>query len=136
MADGEVRKRVFISHSSADKPLMIPLAEALRLPDGRLVATQPATVFWRRPRNVPEADWRTLPGPLKVLVAVGAPDEEFTAAAVLDQERELQCILDAIEPAQRLENVEVRILEVGHPKSIAQAVRRHFCVELSNCFDN
>jgi CHAT domain-containing protein len=55
-------------------------------------------------------------------VAVGAPDEDSTSAAVLDQERELQNILDAVEPAQRQENTEVRILEVGHPEVIAQAL--------------
>jgi hypothetical protein len=54
---------------------------------------------------------------------VGAPDEEQTTAAVLDPERELQNILDAVEPAQRHENVQVRILEAGHPETIGDAIR-------------
>ena len=43
---------------------------------------------------------------------------------MLDHERELQNILDAMEVAQRHENVEVRILEVGHPQVIAAAIER------------
>jgi len=65
-----------------------------------------------------------LAGPIKVLIAVGAPDEGHTGSAVLDHERELQNILDAVEVAQRHKNVEVRILEVGHPKVIAAAIER------------
>src|SRR5262249_15532729 len=48
----------------------------------------------------------------------------FTGSAVLDHERELQNILDAVEKAQRLENVEIRILEVGHPQVITAAIER------------
>jgi hypothetical protein len=36
---------------------------------------------------------------LRVLVAVGAPDEDKTSSSVLDGERELQTILDALESA-------------------------------------
>jgi hypothetical protein len=41
---------------------------------------------------------------------------------VLDQERELQNIPDAVEPAQRHENCEARVLEVGDPAGIGSAV--------------
>ena len=61
---------------------------------------------------------------LKVLVAVGAPDEGASGSAVLDYERELQNILNAVEPLSRYENAEVRILEVGHPEEIARAIER------------
>src|SRR5439155_11348566 len=84
--------------------------EAIRLPDDRLLATHPTVVLLRRPLGLKAGDGPALAGPLKILVAVGAPDEGQTSAAVLDQERELQNILDAVEPAQRLENIEVRIL--------------------------
>ncbi len=107
----------------ADDPVLLGLPfEALRLPDDRLLAVQDAVVMLRRPVELPAHQAHPLAGPLKILVAVAAPDEAYTSAAVLDQERELQNILDAVEPAQRHENVEVRILEVGHPEVIAAAV--------------
>jgi len=96
--------------------------ESLRLPDDRLLATQPSTVMLRRPAGLVARETRPLAGPLKILVAVGAPDEDYTGSAVLDQERELQNILDAVAPAQRHENAEVRILEVGHPEVIGAAL--------------
>ncbi|MFO0033374.1 MAG: CHAT domain-containing protein, partial [Cyanobacteriota bacterium] len=107
----------------AEDPELLGLPfEALRLPDGRLLALQPAVVVRRRLPGLATPPQPPLAGPLKVLVAVGAPDEGRAAAAVLDHERELQNILDAVEPAQRLDNVEVKILEVGHPEAIAKAI--------------
>lgn len=96
--------------------------EALRLPDDRLLSTHAAVVMLRRPWALTAGDAPALAGPVKILVAVGAPDEEHTSAAVLDQERELQNILDAVAPAQRHENIEVRILEVGHPEVVGAAI--------------
>ncbi len=65
---------------------------------------------------------RAAAGPLKILVAVGAPDEGKSDQAVLDLERELQGILDAVEAASRLGNAQVRFLEVGHPDEIERAL--------------
>ena len=97
--------------------------EALRLPNDRLLATLPSVVVLRRPLGLDPGQGEPLAPPLKILVAVGAPDEGLNPdLAVLDQERELQNILDAVEPAARNENAEVRILEVGHPKLIGEAV--------------
>ncbi|MCC7020854.1 MAG: CHAT domain-containing protein [Ardenticatenales bacterium] len=108
----------------ADHPRLLGLPfEALRLPDDRVLATQPNVVVMRRPVGLAATAREPMAAPLKILVAVGAPDEGPSAGAVLDQERELQNILDAVEPAQRLENFEVRILEVGHPDVIADAAR-------------
>ena len=98
--------------------------EALRLSDGRLLATQEAVIISRRPLGLTSQPRQPLAGPLKILVAVGAPDEGQTQSMVLDQERELQNILDAVEPASRLDNAQVRILEVGHPQQIAAAIER------------
>ena len=64
------------------------------------------------------------PGPLKILVAVGAPDETKTQSAVLDPERELQTILDAVEQARGSGDVYVRILEVGSLGEIRKELRR------------
>jgi tetratricopeptide (TPR) repeat protein len=96
--------------------------EALRLPDDRLLATQAPVVMLRRPLGVQPQPSQPLAGPLKILVAVGAPDEGQTPNAVLDLERELQNILDAVERSQQ-QNFEVRILEVGHPTEIGNAIK-------------
>jgi len=107
----------------AEDPVLLGLPfEALRLPDDRPLALQPSVVMLRRPTEVSAGDGEPLAGPLKVLVAVGAPDEGNTSSVVLDQERELQNILDAVTVAQRHENFEVRILEVGHPEQVAAAI--------------
>ncbi|MEA2676543.1 MAG: hypothetical protein QOJ81_684, partial [Chloroflexota bacterium] len=109
----------------ADDPELLGLPfEALRLPDDRILATLPPVVTVRRPVGVPAQEWAPLAGPIKVLAAVGAPDEGNTSSAVLDYEQEFQNILDAVEDAQRHENVQVRILEVCHPDVIAEAIER------------
>ncbi len=64
-----------------------------------------------------------LPGPLKVLAAVAAPDETKTANVPLDVEAEMQAVLDAVTgmpggPAQ------VRILEVASLAQIRRALER------------
>jgi hypothetical protein len=76
----------------------------------------------RRPFGLKGKAQPAFAGPLKILVAVAAPDEGLSSGAVLDQERELQNILDALEPARHLENCQVRILEVGHPEVIGNAI--------------
>ncbi|HYC92357.1 MAG TPA: CHAT domain-containing protein [Thermoanaerobaculia bacterium] len=109
----------------ADDPELLGLPfEALRLPDDRLLATLPPVVTVRRPADVSPPRWEPAAGPIKVLAAVGAPDEGNTSSAVLDYEQEFQNILDAVGDAQRRENVQVRILEVCHPDVIADAIDR------------
>jgi tetratricopeptide (TPR) repeat protein len=111
----------------ADRPEWLGLPfETLRLPDDTRLALHPGVASWRRLTAAPSArptQITALAHPLKVLVAVGAPDEDQTKAAVLDHERELQVILDAVEPVQQHDNCEVRILEVGHPDEIAKALK-------------
>ena len=109
----------------AEGPELLSLPfEALRLPDGQVVATHPSAIMMRRPTDLAPGPAEPLAGPLKILVAVGAPDEGKTTSAVLDYERELQHILDAVEPLRMHDNADVRILEVGHPDMIAQAIER------------
>jgi tetratricopeptide (TPR) repeat protein len=62
------------------------------------------------------------PGPLKILVAVGAPDENKTPQARLDIEAEMGSILDAVASAVRDERAQVRILEVANADTIAAAL--------------
>ena len=124
LVDGGVGHTVELCFE-ADRPDLLGLPfEAMRLADDRLLAVQPGVTFLRRPLGLQRPATAPMAGPLKVLIAVGAPDEGQTASVVLDQERELQGILDAVEVAQRRENVEVRILEVGHPDVIAEACER------------
>ena len=113
---------VLVEIEAVDPELLGLPFEALRLPNGRLLAIEPPVVLQRRLPALPSLPPAPLAGPLKVLVAVGAPDEGLTRSAVLDHERELQNILDAVEPAQRLDNVAVKILEVGNPEQIAAAI--------------
>ncbi len=98
--------------------------EALRLPDDRPLATRGPVVMLRQPKVANATQMEPLAGPLKILVAVGAPDEDLTNSQVLDLERELQNILEAVGIARQPEEAEVRILEVGHPEKIADALER------------
>lgn len=110
----------------SEDPVLVSLPyESLRLPGSdRLLVDHRAVSMVRRPAQLVWALSDPLSGPLKILVAVGAPDEGKTANNVLDHERELQNILDAVEPAQRLESVEVRILEASDPDTIRDALTR------------
>ncbi len=104
--------------------LSIPF-EAARLPDGRVPALLPGVFVWRRLGSQPASQKAGAPGPLKILVAVGAPDEGTTRSAVLDSEQELQTILDSVEKARLLGNAYVRVLEVGSLDQIGKALREH-----------
>lgn len=107
---------------SEDQELLGLPFEALRLPDGRIFATLPGVVMLRRLAHLPNPTFAPPAGPLKVLVAVAAPDEGQTIPVALDQERELHNILDALDAVQRDVVAQVRILEVGHPDAIAEAL--------------
>ena len=65
-----------------------------------------------------------LPGPLKVLAAVAAPDETKTANVPLDVEAEMQAVLDAVSDMPGGPSAQVRILEVASLAQIRQALRR------------
>jgi CHAT domain len=96
--------------------------EAALTPTGRTPVLQPGvrlrrSVLGQRPDQVPPA-----PGPLKILVAVGAPNEHKTPQARLDIEAEMGKILDAVAPAVREERAQVRILEVANVGTIAAAL--------------
>ena len=107
----------------ADDPELLGLPfEAACLPDGRILSLQPNVVMMRRPHGLGAVQSAALAGPLKILVAVAAPDEGPSSSAPLDHERETQNILDAVEPGRFNDNCEVRILEVGHPELIGKAI--------------
>ncbi|MGH3567853.1 MAG: TIR domain-containing protein, partial [Pseudonocardia sp.] len=96
--------------------------EAALTTTGRTPVLQPGVrmrrcVIDRPPDRVPPA-----PGPLKILVAVGAPDENKTEQARLEIEKEMGSILDAVAPEVRHGRVQVRILEVANTGTIAAAL--------------
>src|SRR5262249_15545936 len=103
------------------KLLAMPF-EAARLADGRVLALEPGVRVLRRFTPASSTGIAPLAGPLRLLVAVGAPDEGQTANVMLDHEAELQTILDAVEPARQQDNTTVRILEVAHPHEIQRAL--------------
>jgi hypothetical protein len=63
-----------------------------------------------------------LPGPLKILAAVAAPDDTKTANVPLDTEAEMQAVLDAVRDMDG--PVQVRILEVASLAQIRRALEQ------------
>ena len=98
--------------------------ELLRAPDGRLLATLPGVRFLRRMDGVARSAGAVLAGPLKILVAVAAPDETRTRSAPLDVEAEMQAVLDAVSGVEARGDAQVSILEVGALDHIGAALRR------------
>ena len=97
--------------------------ELLRMSDGRPLCTLPGARFHRRVPGVDRAVAKALPGPLKILVAVGAPEETLTESDPFDVEAAMQAILDAIGGVESAGRAQVRILEVGGPGEIEAALR-------------
>ena len=96
--------------------------ELLRLADGRLLATVPGVRMRRRVTGLERTAGAPLPGPLKILVAVGAPEASGTDNPPLDIEAEMQAVLDALAGADGVDVGQVRILEVASPEQIAQGL--------------
>ena len=91
LAIGDELQLVF---ASADATLLGLPFEAARLPDGRVPALLPAVSMLRRVIDAPEPAHPPQAGPLKILVAVGAPDEGQTRSAVLDLGMKWNRLLD------------------------------------------
>ena len=60
----------------------------------------------------------SIPGPLRILVAIGSPDAQNARGELLDMESELQRILDATEKPHRAGKAFVHILEHGGTAAI------------------
>jgi tetratricopeptide (TPR) repeat protein len=114
---------VLLSYETADPNLLSIPFEAARLPDGRIPALEPGVRVLRRYTEAKARAIEPRPGPLRILVAIGAPDEGKTKSTVLDIEAELQTILDAVDEARRTGGgAEAEILEVGNPEQIRDAL--------------
>ena len=66
-----------------------------------------------------------IPGPLRLLVAIGSPEAQNARGELLDMEAELSHILDAVEPARRAgRGVFVQVLETGTLRAIREALEQ------------
>ncbi|MFB9451589.1 CHAT domain-containing protein [Dactylosporangium vinaceum] len=103
----------------ADGPAHELPFELLRLTDQRVLVAVDGVRLTRSVTGVPAPEPTATPGPLKILVAVGAP--ERTSNPPLDVEAEMQAIVSVVGGVGR---AEVTILEVAGPAEIADALRR------------
>ena len=99
--------------------------ETMRVPgatDSGPLGLHPNVCLFRRPvdenADITEERQPEIPGPLRILVAIGSPDEGKTGNHLLNYEYELHRILNAIGPVEG----HVRILEVGSPEAINKAL--------------
>ncbi|GAA4252176.1 CHAT domain-containing protein [Dactylosporangium darangshiense] len=93
--------------------------ELTRLADQRVLATVDGVRLTRAVDGVPAANHPPAAGPLKILVAVGAPEQ--TSNPPLDVEAEMQAIVSVV---SRVGTAEITILEVAGAAEIAEALRR------------
>jgi len=105
--------------------------ETLRLPGpGGLpeapLALHPNVRLFRAVSGLGPTPHRPVPGPLRILVAIGSPEEQNDRGELLDMEKELFRILDAVEPARKqsrpARSAYVRVLERGTVKAIRDAL--------------
>ena len=96
--------------------------EAARLPLAArpLLITHDGVTLARRPPRPPARRAPAAPGPLKLLIAIAAPDEGRTASSVLDGERELARIFDALPE----HGAQAWPLEVAGLEQITSALKR------------
>ncbi|MBI3270467.1 MAG: CHAT domain-containing protein [Planctomycetes bacterium] len=119
--------RLVVSLEASEPDLLAIPLEAARLADGRNPALEPGVRTLRRHMPAGEATQVApappRPGPLRILVAVAAPDEGQTPNVALDLEAELQTLIDAVGKARSLGNAVVEVLQVAQPKEIEKALR-------------
>ncbi len=95
--------------------------ETLRLPgtDQALALTDGAELYRQVRRGVPPVV-TAVPGPLRILAVVASP--EVDGGELLDYERELACILDAVGSARTQQGAHVRLLNWGSVREIRAAL--------------
>jgi tetratricopeptide (TPR) repeat protein len=103
--------------------------EALSLAEleGGPLVLHPRVEFYRAVAGLGVTPAIRIPGPLRILVVIGSPDQG-ERGELLDYEAELQRILDAVEPARRQDRAYVRVLNRGtlpEVRAALQAQRFH-----------
>jgi tetratricopeptide (TPR) repeat protein len=113
--------------------------ETLRLPEqddifGQPLVLHPSVNLYRTVDLSEPAPVGKIPGPLRILVAIGSPEAQNTRGELLDMEKELALILDAVEDARRDGKAVVKILERGSVKAIQEALksRRYHVLHISS----
>ena len=87
-------------------------------------ALHPRVDLYRLVRSGGAAPALNIPGPLRILVAIGSPEAQNARGELLDMEAELARILDATEDARRKGEAALRILETGSVKAIRAALEQ------------
>ena len=120
--------KVLAAAERAHQPVRLGLAippelaglpwEALPGPDGSALALHPLVSVYRKADAAAE---RLLPGPLRIVVAIAAPDTG--GGPVLDYERELRNVLAAVRSA-RQDAADVRVVPFATPAAIRDELDR------------
>ena len=120
--------KVLAAAERAHQPVRLGLAvppelaglpwEALPGPDGRALALHPLVSVYRKAEAAAE---RLLPGPLRIVVAIAAPDTR--GGPVLDYERELRNVLAAVRSA-RQDAADVRVVPFATVAAIRDELDR------------
>ena len=119
--DHQPGDRLDVVIEAAPELLRLPFETArLPIPGVPLLVGLDGVTLARRPLAPPARLTPALAPPLKILAAVAAPDEGTTCSSVLDGERELARILDALPE----HGAQVRPLEVAGLAEITAALRR------------
>jgi len=141
-AAGEALGRVLAEAERLGAPLELALEpedslagfpwEALQLPGSDVLTGQPLALhpnvrLFREVNGPEQAPAPPIPGPLRVLVAIGSPAAPNKRGELLDLEEELSRILDAVEPARRQGRAHVRVLERGTVPAIREALAAEPC---------
>ncbi|MGH3934337.1 MAG: SEFIR domain-containing protein, partial [Pseudonocardiaceae bacterium] len=87
------------------------------------LALRTGVTVLRRVAGAPQVKPVAMPGPLKILAAVAAPDESLTNNAPLDTEAEMQAVVDAVTDLAGDPRAQVQILEVASVPQIIEALR-------------
>ena len=102
--------------------------ETLRLPGpgglpGEPLALHPNVRLFRAVTGLGPTPAMAIPGPLRILVVIGSPEEQNDRGELLDMEEELSRILGAVEAARRQSRpAYVRVLERGTVQAIREAL--------------
>jgi tetratricopeptide (TPR) repeat protein len=125
----DILERVLVAAQRAHQPVRLGLAlppelaglpwEALPSPDGRgALGLHPLVSLYRK---ADAAEGRVRPGPLRIVVAIAAPDTG--GGPVLDYEKELRNVLAAVRAA-RQDAADVRVVPFATPAAIRAELGR------------
>ncbi|MCP4691795.1 MAG: CHAT domain-containing protein, partial [Desulfobacterales bacterium] len=103
--------------------------ETLRIPgrnreEGGALILHPNVLLCRSQPGGDSAPGIRIPGPLRILVAIGSPEEQNERGELLNMERETARILDSMERARGRGKAYVRVLEIGSVRAIREALNQ------------